>query len=1057
MGDNSIADNPFAALFPTLTQAQQYSSTISASKTPVSEVSCLTNTTEEAEPTSIMQDESDMETKALAAVEFNEAVEKIFLITLDKGTSSDVQRPCRCVYLEEMASALQGQTWFDQESLPQAVFERVMMENPADSMVTSRTSGKDVRAAAAACEAEVLRYLFQCYTRLQASTEELQETAVFHQCEDLIIMNARNCLQQTELFPEQKVHLQFLDIFQEEFEFLAGGLHTVAESFFLHLCREININKEEGSLLEVFKPVLEVVKEKFTKELSLTHANTLYYVAFLEFFSKSAPLGEAFMAYNAPWDWKNGKAFEMTLIGAALSLSCIPKNETGPYEFFNSPSSAPKQEHDITEANIWQPLSNLCERVHQLFLSLIRLSPDLRHTVLTWLGKCLQANSGRTKIWSNQIPQLFNQMYCSEGFSLNLCHVMLKLCQPFSNPTSTKLLKIQPSYTCAVAASDGEVKSRSIHAGRLNTETKLVQIEDESAQPSPSSDTTYNFITECFFLTQQCLNMGFHMVHDKFLKLNQDLHRVQRVYNDMRGQAPDEEQEPMRSVKAQMEKGMTLYLSMKAALTEPRLMEMSLNFHMATAAWLVQVAVHDDVSKFQTVTFPLPSEAPAALVYIPEFLMGNLTDFVLFCQRFKNDMFELAGEAVNHLMTLILVFMGSPERMKNPHLRAELAETLAALMPDKDNSNRSGILSSFHRDQLFVKHPQVAQLSTTLLHVFVSIEMTGQSVEFEQKFNYRRPMYQVLEYIWEIDLHKQAIKELSVMAEAHIEDTDPPLFLRFVNLLINDAIFLLDEALQYMSQIKEKQQEKERGDWNNLEPRQRQETDNNFRHLGMLARYHNVMANYTIHALELLTREIQSIFCHSMLVDRIAGMLNYFLLHLVGPKQRNFNVKDKNEYEFKPQQIVQDITKIYLNLGESEMFCQAVSADQRSYSPELFAKAVQVLQKISTMPQVMSDFLGLEDKIRGLADSLREEEELLADVPEEFLDPIMGTLMKDPVLLPSSKNIVDKSTISRHILSDQSDPFNRSPLSLEMVEPQLELKAKIHAWIAETKSKAGKS
>ena len=36
--------------------------------------------------------------------------------------------------------------------------------------------------------------------------------------------------------------------------------------------------------------------------------------------------------------------------------------------------------------------------------------------------------------------------------------------------------------------------------------------------------------------------------------------------------------------------------------------------------------------------------------------------------------------------------------------------------------------------------------------------MTGQSVAFEQKFNYRRPMYAVLEYIWEIPLHQKAIK-----------------------------------------------------------------------------------------------------------------------------------------------------------------------------------------------------------------------------------------------------------------------------------------------------------
>ena len=37
---------------------------------------------------------------------------------------------------------------------------------------------------------------------------------------------------------------------------------------------------------------------------------------------------------------------------------------------------------------------------------------------------------------------------------------------------------------------------------------------------------------------------------------------------------------------------------------------------------------------------------------------------------------------------------------------------------------------------------------------------------------------------------------LAEHAEEHVEDTNPPLFLRFINLLINDAIFLLDEAIQ---------------------------------------------------------------------------------------------------------------------------------------------------------------------------------------------------------------------------------------------------------------------
>lgn len=43
-----------------------------------------------------------------------------------------------------------------------------------------------------------------------------------------------------------------------------------------------------------------------------------------------------------------------------------------------------------------------------------------------------------------------------------------------------------------------------------------------------------------------------------------------------------------------------------------------------------------------------------------------------------------------------------------------------------------------------------------------------------------------------------------------------------------------------------------------------------------------------------------------------------------------------------------------------------------------------------------------------------DEELLLSEAPENFLDPIMSTLMTDPVILPSSKMNVDRSTIARY-------------------------------------------
>ena len=54
--------------------------------------------------------------------------------------------------------------------------------------------------------------------------------------------------------------------------------------------------------------------------------------------------------------------------------------------------------------------------------------------------------------------------------------------------------------------------------------------------------------------------------------------------------------------------------------------------------------------------------------------------------------------------------------------------------------------------------------------------------------------------------------------------------------------------------------------------------------------------------------------------------------------------------------------------------------------------------------------------LQSHADRHQQEEETYADAPDEFLDPIMSTMMLDPVLLPSSNVTVDRSTIARHLL-----------------------------------------
>ncbi len=63
-----------------------------------------------------------------------------------------------------------------------------------------------------------------------------------------------------------------------------------------------------------------------------------------------------------------------------------------------------------------------------------------------------------------------------------------------------------------------------------------------------------------------------------------------------------------------------------------------------------------------------------------------------------------------------------------------------------------------------------------------------------------------------------------------------------------------------------------------------------YHHTGRLARYHNIMGLETIQVLDKLTSEIRSVFLHPTMVDRIAAMLNYFLKNLVGPERKSFKV-----------------------------------------------------------------------------------------------------------------------------------------------------------------------
>ena len=86
----------------------------------------------------------------------------------------------------------------------------------------------------------------------------------------------------------------------------------------------------------------------------------------------------------------------------------------------------------------------------------------------------------------------------------------------------------------------------------ISDETGLIPAPDnENERLKP--EESYNFISECFYMTQYCLKLGFYVVHERFRKLNQELARIQQAYQDVQRAGAASTDVGMR-IKEQMEK-----------------------------------------------------------------------------------------------------------------------------------------------------------------------------------------------------------------------------------------------------------------------------------------------------------------------------------------------------------------------------------------------------------------------------------------------------------------------------------------------------------------------
>ncbi|KAI1084660.1 ubiquitin conjugation factor E4 [Whalleya microplaca] len=710
-----------------------------------------------------------------------------------------------------------------------------------------------------------------------------------------------------------------------------------------------------------------------------------------------------------------------TILGPFFRISPLQTEVTKTY--FGSPRTI-----DPGHIKSSQDALQMTLKTHQADLigitnSFVRASANARNSTLDWFAFALNSNHKRRAL------QVKVTDVASDGFMVNITAVLDQLCQPFMDSTFSKIDKIDIEYLRRNPRVD------------VSDETKLNadQATSEAFYGTKSSGSS-NFISEVFFLALAAHHYGLGATNSKLKDLDKDIKYVEKFIKQIEEEMATLQSNPMRLQVARqhyqnavhsVEKSIALKYAIEGVVLDANMQTLSLQFMRYVSVWLLRVASGMDYKPGKDLKLPLSSNKPEAFSCLPEYALQNIVDNFKFVFRFIPQI--LMSAVGDEIIALCITFLRSSEYIKNPYLKSSLVTLLFSGTWPIYHLSR-GVLGDTLVGSTFANE----HLLHALMRFYIECEHSGVSSAFYDKFNIRYEIFQVIKCIWPNSVYKEQLSRESKI--------NRQFFVQFVNLLLNDATYLLDEALTKLVKIHDYQKQLQDA---TLSPDDREKIRSDLESAEQQCQSWMQLVNDTMGMMKLFTAALRDAFTMPEIVTRLAGMLNYNLESLVGPKRSSLKVEDAKKYHFDPKTLLSDFIDVYINLGSKPSFLEAVAADGRSYKPDNFDTASRLLKtSLHRAPEVIAAWDTLKTKFAETKKELDQAELDLGEVPDEFEDPLMGDLMTDPVILPSH-NIVDRSTIVQQLLSNPRDPFTRNPMTIEDVVPADDLRARIEAWKAE--------
>ncbi|MGH0122397.1 UNVERIFIED_CONTAM: hypothetical protein FKN15_014828 [Acipenser sinensis] len=707
----------------------------------------------------------------------------------------------------------------------------------------------------------------------------------------------------------------------------------------------------------------------------------------------------------------------LSYIGAFFSLSVFAEDDTKVGDkYFSGPA--------ITLENtklVSQSLQHYLESARgDLFKILhnILLNGETREAALNYMAAVVNRNIKKAQM------QTDDRLVSTDGFMINFLWVLQQLSMKI------KLETVDPFYIfhpkCRLNMTTDETR---LKAPMEDLKSWLAELYDD-----PSKFPEPKFPTECFFLTLHAHHLSILPGCRRYirrLRAIRDLNRTVEELKNSENQWKDSplatrHREMLKRCKTQLKKLVRCKACADAGLLDENLLRRCLQFY----GMVIQLILHIVDPAYPQITLPLNPEIPNVFAALPEFYIEDVAEFLLFIVQYSPQV--LYEPCTQDIVTFLIVFICSQNYIRNPYLIAKLVEVLFVTNPAVQPRTQ-------RFSEMMENHPlSIKQLVPALMKFYTDVEHTGATSEFYDKFTIRYHISTIFKSLWQNTAHHGTFME---------EFNSGKQFVRYINMLINDTTFLLDESLESLKRIHEVQEEmKNKEQWDLLPRDQQQSRQSQLTQDERVSRSYLALATETVDMFHILTKQVQKPFLRPELGPRLAAMLNFNLQQLCGPKCRDLKVENPEKYGFEPKKLLDQLTDIYLQL-DCARFAKAIADDQRSYSRELFEEVISKMTKAGIKSTIaVEKFKLLSEKVEEIVarnSLVVESASSIVILPEDVflcfvkfksvLNPLMDTLMSDPVRLPSG-NVMDRSIILRHLLNSPTDPFSRQNLTENMLE-----------------------